>query len=162
MKALILYRSYHGNTRQVADAIGQRLKEKGCEPVIQDVRQKLPDLSGFDLVLNGSPTRIKRPNGRSLRVLGKLKARGISSKPIAIFDTCAIIPTTPEELAKSGEWIIPGAAGILHKAAKDLGLNVFAETLRCEVKELNGPLVENAIPKALAFADALVAAHQGQ
>lgn len=95
MKALILYRSFYGNTKSVAETIEGRLKEKGCQTIVQDVRQRLPDLHQIDIVLNGAPTRIKRANRRSVAVLKKLKSRGISSKPVAIFDTCGIIPTDP-------------------------------------------------------------------
>jgi len=153
MKALILYRSYHGNTKEVAEALGVRLKERGYEPVVQDVRQPLPDVRGFDIVLNGAPTRIKRANRQSMAVLRKLKSKGISSKPIAIFDTVAKIPTEPAELEKARAWLFPGAAGIMHKHAVDLGLNVYKETLRCEVNGMKGPLVDGAADKAKAFAD---------
>ncbi len=157
MNALILYRSYHGNTKLVADAIAQRLGELGWKPEVRDVRQKLPDLSQTDLLFVGAPTRIKRVNGKPLRVIRGLKRRGFAGKPLAIFDTCGVIPTTPEELAKSGEWVIPGAAGIMHKAAEEQGLNVVAETLRCEVVGLKGPLADNALEKAKAFAGSVAA-----
>lgn len=51
-------------------------------------------------------------------------------------------------------WLIPVAAGILQKAAADLGLNVFKDTLRCEVNGMKGPLVQDAKQKAIAFTDA--------
>ena len=157
MKALVLYRSFYGNTKQVAEAIGERLRAKGMEAVVQDVRQKLPDPASIDLVFNGAPTRIKRANRRSVGILRKLKARGIGGKPIAIFDTCAVLPEDPEERKKSEPWVVPGAAGIMHRVATDLGLNVYRETLRCEVKELKGPLVDDALDRARSFADAVAA-----
>jgi len=156
MKALILYRSFFGNTKLVAETIEGRLREKGYQTIVQDVRQKLPDLQQVDIVLNGAPTRIKRANRRSVAVLKKLKSRGISTKPVAIFDTCGIIPTDPAKYEEARPWLIPGAAGIMHKAAVDLGLNVFKDTLRCEVNGMKGPLVENATQKAIAFTDAFL------
>jgi menaquinone-dependent protoporphyrinogen IX oxidase len=38
MKALVLYRSYHGNTKQVADKIAKELATKGVESAVQDLR----------------------------------------------------------------------------------------------------------------------------
>ena len=158
MNALILYRSYYGNTKRVADAIGDRLKEMGHEAVIQDVRQRLPDLAGIDLVFNGAPTRMKRANVRSRRVARKLKARGFGDRLFVVFDTCAIVPTDPQKLEEAKPWIIPGAAGMMQQAAKDAGLNVYGDTLRCEVNGMKGPLVDNALQKAIAFTDAVVSA----
>ncbi len=156
MTALVLYRSYYGNTKSVAEAMGARLREKGFETVIQDVRRTLPDVKHVDLVLNGAPTRIKRVNRRSRAVLRKLRARGLSTKPIAIFDTCGLIPTDPAKYEEAKPWLVPGAAGILHKEAADLGLNVFKDTLRCEVNGMKGPLAEGVREKARAFVDAFL------
>ncbi len=157
MKVLVLFRSYHGNTRQVAEAIGRRLTELGHQALVQDVRQRLPDLASIDAVFNGAPTRFARVNRRSVAILRALRRRGFGSKPVAIYDTCAVLPTSPAEMEQSRRWLIPGAVGIMHKAASDLGLNVYPDTLRCEVRELNGPLADGAIQKALAFTDAFVA-----
>ncbi len=158
MNALILFRSFYGNTRAVADAIAKRLGELGWQSEVRDVRQKLPDFGQTNLMFIGAPTRFKRVGGRPLRVIRRLRKKGYGDRPLAIFDTCAVIPTTPEELAKSGEWIIPGAAGIMHRVAKEQGLNVYEETLRCEVEGMKGPLVKDALEKAKAFAGSVAAA----
>lgn len=47
MKALVLYRSYYGNTKMVADAVARGLNDAGFEAVVQDVRGKLPPLQDF-------------------------------------------------------------------------------------------------------------------
>ncbi len=151
MKALILYRSFFGNTKQVADAIAQEIQTLGHEPTIQDVRQKLPDLHGVDSIVVGAPTRMARANRKAVNVLKRLKKKGFSDKPVAIFDTYGPIPKTPEELEKDKKWFYPGAAGIMQKVAKNQGLNVYPETLRCEVKGLKGPLADNELEKAVSF-----------
>ncbi len=158
MNALILYRSYYGNTRKVAEAIAERLKATGHNPIVQDVRQRLPELKAIDLVFDGAPTRIRRANRRSMVVLRRLKARGFGDRLVAIFDTCATLPADPKEQEEAKRWIIPGAAGLMHKAAQDARLNVYPDTLRCEVNGMKGPLVGGALEKAIAFADAVVAA----
>ena len=92
-----------------------------------------------------------RANRKAVNVLKRLKKKGFSDKPVAIFDTYGPIPTTPEELEKGKKWIYPGAAGIMQKVAKNRGLNVYPETLRCEVKEMKGPLADNALENAVSF-----------
>jgi hypothetical protein len=157
MKALVLYRSFNGNTKQVAEAIGQRLGTLGYDSVVQDVRARLPDLWQVDIVLNGAPTRMARVNRRSVSIFGKLRRKGLANKPIAIFDTCSPLPTDPAERAKAESWIVPGAAGIMHAAAAKAGLNVFKDTLRCPVKALRGPLVDDALEQAGGFVERFVA-----
>ena len=111
MKALVLYRSFHGNTKAVADAIAGELVSLGHEAVVQDLRRRLPDLGSFDCALVGAPTRMARVTGKALRVLKRIAKQGFGEKPVAIFDTYGPVPATPEELEKGRKWIIPGAAG---------------------------------------------------
>jgi flavodoxin len=151
MKALLLYRSYHGNTKLVAEAMARELAAAGHEAVVQDLRRKLPELGTFACAFIGAPTRMARVTWRALSVLKKLRKRGFVAKPVAVFDTYGPIPTKPEEIEKARKWILPGAAGIMEKAARDQGLKVYAKTLRCEVVGMNGPLAEHEKEKAAAF-----------
>lgn len=152
MKALLLYRSFHGNTKLVAEAMAREIAALGHETVVQDLRQRLPDLGTFTCALVGAPTRMARVNGRALGVLKKLGKRGFAGKPVAIFDTYGPVPTDPEALEKGKKWLSPGAAGIMEKTAKDQGLKVYDKTLRCLVAGINGPLAEHELEKAAAFA----------
>ena len=153
MKGLILFRSHYGNTKQVADSIAQQITALDHEAIVQDVRQKLPDLQSFDFVMVGSPTRFARADGKALRVLNELRKKGFIEKPVAIFDTYGPVPTDPKELEKSKKWLYPGAAGKMLKMAQEQGLNVQPETLRCEVQGgMKGPLAEHQLEKAASFA----------
>jgi flavodoxin len=158
MKALILYRSYHGNTKQVAEAMAKELAPQDVESVVQDLRRKLPDLSGIDFILIGSPTRMARVNRKAKRALKRIRKKGFAQKPIAVFDTYGPVPTDPQELEKGKKWLYPGAAGILHNVAKSQGLNVYPKTLRCEVTGMKGPLGDNELEKAASFAKEFVSA----
>ena len=156
MKALVLFRSHYGNTRQVAESVKKALEAQGIETVVQDLRRRLPDLGEIDLVLMGAPTRMARVTRRAARALTRLKKRGLLDKPIAVFDTYGPIPTKPEELEKGKKWLYPGAAGIMQNTAKALGLNVYSETLRCEVGGMKGPLKDGELERAAAFTRAFV------
>jgi hypothetical protein len=152
MKGLVLFRSHYGNTKQVAESIAQQMTALGQEAIVQDLRQKLPDLQGLDFVMIGAPTRFARVTGKALRVLKQLRKKGFTEKPVAIFDTYGPVPTDPKELEKGRKWLYPGAAGIMQKVAKEQGLNVYPETLRCEVQGgLKGPLADHQLEKAAAF-----------
>ena len=160
MKALILYRSYHGNTKTVAEAIGQELTAMGHEHIITDLRKRLPDSAGFDLVFMGAPTRLARVTRRALAALKQLQKRGFADKPLALFDTYGPVPTNKEELEKGKKWLFPGAVGIMERVARQRGLHVFNTTLRCEVTGINGPLAEHEAENAAAFARAFVSANR--
>ena len=151
MKALVLFISHYGNTKQVAETIAKQITDSGHETVVQDLRQKLPDLVSFDFVAIGSPTRFARPAGKAVSVLKQLRKKKYTEKPVVIFDTYGPIPTNPEELEKGKKWLYPGAVGIMQKVAKEQGLNVYAETLRCEVKAFKGPLADHQLGKAASF-----------
>jgi flavodoxin len=152
MKALILYRSFYGNTKALAEAMARGISDLGHQCVVQDLRQRLPALEDFDCAVIGSPTRMARPGHRALRTLRKLKRRGFAGKPVGLFDTYGPLPPTPEEREKARTWITPGAAGIMEKTARDLGLNVHGQAQRFEVSGMKGPLAEGALEKAAAFA----------
>jgi hypothetical protein len=159
MKGLILFRSHYGNTRQVAESIGRQITTLGHEAFIQDLRQKLPDLQDFDFAMIGSPTRFARADGKALSVLKKLRKKGFAGKPVAIFDTYGPVPTDPVQLEKGRKWLYPGAAGIMQRAAGEQGLNVYPETLRCEVQGgMKGPLAEHQLEKADSFTQKFVSA----
>ncbi len=158
MKALILYRSHYGNTKNVAEALAAAIRDSGHEAEVQDLRRRLPDLTGYGAVLVGAPTRMARVTGRAKRVLKGLKKRGFAGR-VAIFDTYGPVPATPEELEKARKWLYPGAAGIMQALGMQLGLNVYAETLRCEVTAgMKGPLKDGELDKASAFARKFISA----
>ncbi len=151
MKALVLFKSYYGNTKKVAEVIAQQISALDHESTVQDLRQKLPDLSTVDFIIIGAPTRMARVNRKALGVLKQLRKKGFAGKPIAVFDTYGPVPTKPEEMEKSRKWLYPGAVSIMQRVAKDQGLNVYEKTLRCEVKGLKGPLADGEQAKAASF-----------
>ncbi len=154
MKGLVLFRSHYGNTEQVADSIAQQITALGHEAVVQDVRQKLPDLQDLDFVMIGSPTRFARADRKALGALKQLRKKGFTEKPVAVFDTYGPVPTDPGELEKSRKWLYPGAAGKMLKMAEEQGLNAYQETLRCEVQGgMKGPLAEHQLEKATSFTE---------
>jgi hypothetical protein len=152
MKGLVLFRSHYGNTKQVAESIAQQITALGHEVIVQDVRQRLPELQDLDFFMIGSPTRFARADGKALRVLKELRKKAFTEKPIAIFDTFGPVPTDPKALEKSRKWLYPGAAGIMQRVAKEQGLNVYPEILRCEVRRgMKGPLADHQLEKAASF-----------
>ena len=152
MKALILYRSYHGNTRQVAEALAGEITGLGHQAIVRDLRLRLPALQDIDCVLIGAPTRMARATWKARRALRRLRRKGFKAKPLVIFDTYGPLPEDPLQLEKDRKWFYPGAAGMLQTKAQKLKLNVFPQTLRCLVQGAKGPLQDGEAEKAAQFA----------
>jgi len=153
MKALILFRSHYGNTKQIAEEMAKELRVRGIDSVVADLRRRLPDLAEFDAALVGAPTRMARVTRKAFRALKRLHKKGWGSKPVAVFDTYGPLPATPEKLEKGQTRLSPGAAGLMKARAEALGMNVYAKTLRCEVKGMKGPLKDGEKEKVAAFID---------
>jgi hypothetical protein len=158
MKALILYRSHYGITRQAAEALARQMEGLGLQADIRDLRRRLPDLKDIDRVLIGAPTRMGRATWKACWALQRLRWNGFGARPLAIFDTYGPLPADPGQLEKDRKWFYPGAAGMLQAKAQKLGLNVFPQLLRCEVQGAKGPLKEGEAEKAARFAREFVAA----
>jgi flavodoxin len=157
MKALILFRSFHGNTKKAAEAMSRGIASLGHEAVLHDLRRRQPDLADIHCVLIGAPTRMGRVTRRAYRAIKRLRKKGIGEKPVAVFDTYGPVPTNAEELKKAEKWLNPGAVGRMREKAQELGLNVYPKILRCEVQGMKGPLKEGEAEKAAAFAKEFMA-----
>jgi menaquinone-dependent protoporphyrinogen oxidase len=61
-KILIVYASHFGQTRAIAMAIAERMREHGTDPVVLDARypSQLPSPEGFDAVIMGSRIELGR------------------------------------------------------------------------------------------------------
>jgi menaquinone-dependent protoporphyrinogen oxidase len=61
-KVLIIYATHFGQTRAIAMAIAERLRERGTDPVVLDARyaSHLPAPEGFDAVVIGSRIELGR------------------------------------------------------------------------------------------------------
>ncbi len=87
MKTLVVYFSKFGNTRRLAEAIAEVMKQAGDIRLISIDQLAASDFEGTDLVVVGSPTHAFNlpPNVRS--ALEILPAGTLTGKAVAAFDT---------------------------------------------------------------------------
>lgn len=87
MKAIVIYDSVFGNTRQIAEAIGKGLA-KGAEVEICQISDTRPErLKGLDFLVVGSPTRGFRPTPAVAKLLKDLPVGSLRNIKVAAFDT---------------------------------------------------------------------------
>lgn len=82
MKALVLYDSQFGNTEKIAQAIGDALATGAETTLLRAATQ--PDLSGYDLIIVGSPTQRFNTTETVAALLESLSLRDVRA---AAFDT---------------------------------------------------------------------------
>lgn len=87
MKTLVVYFSKFGNTRRIAEAIAEALKQAGDARAISMDQLAAPDLQGVNLVVMGSPTHYQNLPKAVRPIFKTLPRRILAGKSVAAFDT---------------------------------------------------------------------------
>jgi len=87
MRTLIVYFSKFGNTRKLAEAMAETMKQAGDARVIAIDQLSANDFEGVDLVLMGTPTHALSVPPEVRAVLDALPLSVLTGKSVAAFDT---------------------------------------------------------------------------
>jgi hypothetical protein len=152
MKGIVVYDSYYGNTKTVAEAIALELRERGHEAELRSVREKYPAPPQGDIMFLGSPVRMGSTTRRVKKYVQKLDKHVWKDKPLVVFTTILMLPEQPTEAQKASreKYDIP-AGRKLGDEAKSEGLNALENHLWVEVKGNKGPLAERGVEEARQF-----------
>jgi flavodoxin len=152
MKGVVVYDTYYGNTKAVAEAIAEQLKAEGHEAELRSVREKYPTPPQGDVMFLGSPVRMGSVSRRVKRYAEKLDKDLWKDKPIVVFTTTLMLPEdATEEQKRSQEKWDWGAGRKLRDLVQSGGLNALENHLWVEVRGNKGPLVETGIEKTKQF-----------
>jgi menaquinone-dependent protoporphyrinogen IX oxidase len=153
MKAVVVYDTYYGNTKLVAEAIADELKTEGHEVELRDVKQDYPAAPQGEVMFVGSPIRMGSVTGRVKRYVKRLDKNAWKDKPIAVFTTVASAPKEPltDKQRKSYDKWALNAGRKLRDLAKAKGLSALDNYLWVEVRTEKGPLVETGVEKTKQF-----------
>ena len=153
MKALVVYDSSHGNTRQVAEAISDSLNDSSIEVDTFYVKKVGKLRAGeYDFLIVGSPTKWGTMSFTTKRFLGKLKGKEWTNKPFAAFDT-----ENPENIERN-----EGSAA--EKIAEQLQIKqmrLLQPVLKSVVIGWKGPMQEGEIERAKEYAKQLASQLKG-
>ena len=152
MKGTVVYDSYYGNTKQVAEAIADQLRAEGHEAEVRNIRERHSTEPDGDVLFLGSPVRMGAVTGRAKRYVKSLDANYWDSRPLVVFTTTLKLPDDASEEKRQAQEEYDWAAGRkLRDLARSRGLLAVEQHLWAEVAGNKGPLTEEAIPKTKQF-----------
>ncbi len=145
MKALIVFESRYGNTKRVAEAIVEGMRQvEGIEAVLSEVKDvDLTAIPSYDVIVIGGPNHMGGPTRGIKKFIDKLGTFPLEGKWFAVFDTYG--------------------GGDFEKAAKKMEqrihekvmLKMIAPGLSIKVQGMKGPISEGELPRCKEFGTAI-------
>jgi menaquinone-dependent protoporphyrinogen IX oxidase len=148
MKGIVVFDTSYGNTKAIAEAISETLKESGIEVdafYVKDIKKL--SAKDYDFLVLGSPTKFGTMSFTVKGFLGKVKKEERMNKPFAAFDT-----ENPENIEKKEG----SAAEKIAEKLRDKQTNQLLPVLKAVVLGWKGPLQEGEIERAKEYARELV------
>jgi flavodoxin len=147
MRALVLYDSLHGNTAEVAQAIGDALPGEVSVSHVGEV--STDELEAADVLVVGSPTHGGWFTEPIKGWLEQVPATAIKGIHVAVFDT----RTPPTILSRLFGFAAPRIASRLER----IGLTVLVPPEGFIVEGIKGPLAEGELERAAGWATKIAA-----
>jgi flavodoxin len=146
---IVIYDSFFGNTKLVAEAIGEALEDATVKKVSEVSKN---DLKGVNILIIGSPTRAFQASPDIKRFLSNLKPGELDGIRAAAFDT-----RIPQDQIGSGflRFMINIFGYADKKITKQLlkaGATIAIDSEGFGVKDTEGPLLEGELERARAWA----------
>jgi flavodoxin len=156
MVVLIVHDSIYGNTASIAQAMAQALQPEHAVRLEAVNIGHIPDLTGVDLLIIGSPTRGFRPTPAIQDVLEALPDAGMAGLRAAAFDTRLDLDTIqPAPL----RWVVEvgGYAGqTIQRRLIERGCVEAGTATGFLVLGTEGPLKDGERERAAAWAKGLI------
>ncbi len=159
MKAMVAYDSMFGNTRKIAEAIGEALGPQEDVEIVQVGEVKPEQLAGLTLLIVGSPTQRFSPTGATTRFLKGIPKNGLEGVKVAAFDTR--FPESQIERIR----ILAFFVRIFGYAAKPIadrlegrGGELAVPPEGFYVSDTKGPLLDGELERAADWAKQIIAA----
>jgi hypothetical protein len=163
MTTVVVYESCYGNTRSIAEAIADSLREVG-EVALVSVDDPLPDLAGVDLLVVGGPTHVHGLSS-SMSRKAALKDHADSNGPgIGVRDWLRELPAGGGRSAAAFDTrieksivLVGSAARAISRRLRHHGYALVGEPESFFVLDAEGPLKTAETERAAAWARELAA-----
>jgi flavodoxin len=145
MKTLVVYDSLYGNTKMIAQAIGEALPG---EVEVLHVSEAAPSgLQVYDLLVIGAPTHGANPSPDVQAFLERIQTPALEGVKVAGFDT---------RMTNRLILLFGTAAPKIAKALQEKGGSLVGKPEGFYVRGGKGPLKEGEVERAAAWAKGLV------
>ena len=100
-KIIVVYASVFGNTKRVAETIGEGMKEiEGTEVVVKKIKDVEPEeVLDYDVILIGSPNHMGGPTRSVKKLIDALGKLGLEGKSLTRLLNSQVFPWSPERLS---------------------------------------------------------------
>lgn len=152
VKTLIVYDTFFGNTKQVAEAIGGGFDS--AEVVISHVNDvKMEELNGVKLLIAGSPTRAFRPTKGIADFISKVPANALKGVSVMAFDTRIDSKQVNNKMLNVMVKLFGYAAEPIGRKLEQKGGTLAKKPEGFFVMESEGPLKEGELERASKWAN---------
>ena len=159
MKAVVIYDSVFGNTEKIAQAIANSLGSQVAVEILQVNKVTPEQLSEFDLLVVGSPTRGFRPTEAVTSLLKQIRSMVLKEVKVAAFDTRFKV----DELESAGLRFVVKTGGYAAKRIaaqlKKAGGKLIVPPEGFYVEDTEGPLKPGELERAADWAKSILDAH---
>lgn len=156
MKTLLLFDSYFGNTEKIARAIAKAFENDFNFQIKRNNEATAEELSTYDLLIVGSPTRGFQPTEDVAKLIKSVKSNTLTNVKVAAFDTRVTLDSIHSKLLK-GMVHMGGYAAkpIANRLSKKGATSVIAPE-GFFVMDTEGPLKEGELERAEAWGKQII------
>jgi flavodoxin len=152
MNILIVFDSLYGNTKKIAQTIGDAIGGQ----VLQVGKVSASDLKGLDLLILGSPTQQFRATQAIKNFMGGIRKGELNGIKVTAFDTRLGMEDMPSRILPPFVKIFGYAAAPIADSLVRKGGKLVAPPEGFLVKGMEGPLKDGEIERAANWARQLV------
>lgn len=156
MKTVVLFESFFGNTRQIAETIGNSLAQNNEVRILNVSEISWKEISDAEILVVGSATRAFRPCEATKAFLKNIPENGLNGKKVAAFDTRILLSEIHSKVAR---YLVDAggyAAKHIAKALEKKGGKLVIQPEGFFVKDDKGPLAEGELERAAKWDELIV------
>ena len=163
LTAWVVYESFFGNTRTIAQAVAEGLRLEGVRPTVQEVSAAVPsDAAGYDLLVVGGPTHALSLSRESTRADAVRRGAPAPLPDSGLREWLRCLPARDSRLAatfdtraEKARHLPMNAAHTAGRILARLGYALVAKPAGFVVQDVEGPLADGETDRAIAWGRAL-------
>ena len=128
---LVTFGSWAGSTREVAQVIGEALRETGATVDVLPAR-RAKEVVLYDAIVVGTPIHASKVHADATKFL-RSNAVALSGKPLAYFVSCLAMKENTDEARRTAEGYV-AALGSAAPGIQPASVGLFGGSLNCQAK----------------------------